>query len=88
MPGPWTSTITISWNANTEPDLAGYRIYSGTSSGSYGTPVQVGAAATSGQVDITASATWFFAVTAFDTSNNESGFSTEVSRAWLLLGNF
>lgn len=87
MPGPWTSTITISWTANTEGDLAGYRIYRGTSSGSYLDSTQVGAAATSGQVSITSSGTWYFAVTAFDSSNNESGYSTEVSRTWLLLGN-
>ena len=90
MPGPWTSRITISWTANSESDLAGYKIYAGRSTGVYGsagTPITVASSATSGVVPIDATGAWYFAVTAFDTTGNESGFSTEVSRSWLLLGN-
>ena len=90
MPGPFTSVHTVSWNANTESDLAGYRIYAGRSSGVYGsagTPTNVGNVL-SGTVTVDASGAWYFAVTAYDTSNNESGFSTEVPRSYLLMGNF
>lgn len=87
MPGPFSSAITLTWNANTESDLAGYRMYYGRSSGVYDGQVSAGLA-TSGQVTITESGLWFFAVTAFDTSNNESEYSAEVSRNWLLMGNF
>lgn len=90
MPGPFTSVHTVSWNANAESDLAGYRIYAGRSSGVYGsvgTPLDVGNVL-SGALTLNANGAWYFAVTAYDTSNNESGFSTEVSRNYLLMGNF
>lgn len=83
----FTGLATIEWDANTEVDLAGYRIYYGRASGVYDGNVNVGNA-TTGSVTLTDSGAWFFAVTAYDTSNNESAFSTEVSRSWLLLGNF
>ena len=85
-----TSDIAFSWNANTEPDLAGYKLYVGRASGVYtasGSPKNMGTA-TSGTFTIDDNGVWYFALTAIDTSNNESGYSTEVSRDWLLLGNF
>ena len=35
-PAARTANATVTWNPNTEADLAGYRIYVGTTSGSYG----------------------------------------------------
>lgn len=87
MPGPWSSTASLTWDANSESDLSGYRIYWGTASGVYGNVEDVGNV-TNGTVTIDASGTWYFAVTAYDTSNNESDFSSEISKSWLLLGNF
>lgn len=90
MPGPFTSVHIISWNANTESDLAGYKVYAGRISGTYGelgSPINVGNV-TSYSLTITSSGEWYFAVKAYDNSNNESDFSTEVARNWLLMGNF
>ena len=75
--------VTISWNRNGEADLAGYRIYYGTSPISLNFIVDVGLTATpiSPSVTLTtfqAYGTLHFAVTAYDTSNNESGLSTPV----------
>jgi hypothetical protein len=34
--------VILSWNPNTEPDLGGYKIYYGTKSRKYETPIDVG----------------------------------------------
>lgn len=66
------------WDANTETDLAGYNIYYGLSSRVYGSPVGVGLN-TFYLLDFKDGKTWYFAVTAFDTAANESGYSPEVT---------
>src|SRR5439155_23215763 len=37
-----TAQVTLAWDPNTEPDLAGYKVYVGTTSGVYSTPINVG----------------------------------------------
>lgn len=79
----FAAEVTLSWNANTESDLAGYKVYQSTTSGQYGPPV-----ATLGKVtqhtltlpQLTVDATYFFTITAYDQAGNESGKSNEVSR--------
>ena len=73
--------MTLDWNPNTEPDLAGYRIYRATASGAYGGPVgQAPANATSFVVNgLQPGVTYFFVITAFDSAGNESVRSAEVS---------
>ena len=74
------ATINVSWNPNTEEDLAGYRLYVGEASGQYGEPVGVGNV-TGHVMEITPQhgATYYFALTAYDTSGNESGYSAEAT---------
>lgn len=74
------ATVQITWNPNTEEDLAGYRLYVGQASGQYGEPVDVGNV-TGHVMEITPEygATYYFALTAYDTSGNESGYSAEAS---------
>src|SRR5574341_291157 len=69
----------LSWNANTESDLAGYHVHYGTTSGSYTTVIPVGLV-TSYTVTGLGPGTFYFAVTADDTAGLRSGFSTEVSK--------
>lgn len=95
----FAGSATLSWNANTETDLAGYKIYYGTSArtgtnpGSattqplpkcglcgYSTSVNVGNVRTYTISSLTNNTTYYFSVSAYDTSNNESAFSTQVSK--------
>ena len=71
--------VTLAWDGNTEPDLAGYRVHYGTASGSYTTSVDVHNVTTSSIGTLTAGQTYYFAVTAYDASGNESGYSNQVS---------
>jgi hypothetical protein len=78
--------VTLSWTRNGESDLAGYRVYYGTSPISLNHSVDVGLTSTPTNPSVTltsfqAYGTLHFAITAYDTSNNESEFSTAVSMA-------
>lgn len=76
-------TATLSWAANPDPDLAGYRIYYGTVSGKYLQARGQGVATrtTAHTVDNLQAATrYYFAITAVDSNGNESGFSQEVTK--------
>lgn len=70
----------LSWNANIESDLAGYKVYFGTATGVYGLPIDVGNVTTFDVPGLDGGTTYFFAVTAYDVAGNESGFSNEVSK--------
>jgi hypothetical protein len=78
--------ITIAWNPNKEPGLAGYQVYYGTSAGSYNSCVDVGnpPESSSGLIEYTLTALdkgkkYYIAVIAYDKNRNTSGFSSEVS---------
>ena len=79
-PSPTNGTATVTWSPNTEADLAGYKLYVGTSSGIYSRTVDVGKV-TSYVISLPKGVTYFFVLTAYDRSGNESGRSTEVSRS-------
>jgi hypothetical protein len=73
-------TVSLNWNDNSESDLAGYTVYRSTTSGSGYSAIASGLGASactnSGLVNGT---TYYYVVTASDDSENESGFSAEVS---------
>ena len=78
---------TLTWNpptTNTDgtplTDLAAYKVYYGTASGSYTTTVDVGNVTSYTVTGLNNNATYYFATTAYDTSGNESGYSNEVSK--------
>ncbi len=80
---PRTANATVSWNANTEQDLAGYRVYVGTRSGVYtfAGPFEVASGTTLTVPNLPVGTTYFFAVSAFDRTGNESTKSAEVSKS-------
>jgi hypothetical protein len=78
-----TSSVTLTWNANTESDLAGYKVYRATASGAYGAPIAAipGDTASYTATGLDFGTTYFFVVTAYDKAGNESAYSNEVSKS-------
>jgi hypothetical protein len=72
-------SVTLEWDANTESDLAGYKVYFGTASRTYGAPITLGKVTTYTVTGLTPGTTYYFAVTAYNTAGLESGYSNEVS---------
>jgi hypothetical protein len=84
-PPPSGGSATVTWNANTEADLAGYRIYYGTSprtSSSYNYPnsISVGKVTSATISGLTIGTKYYIALKAVDTSGNLSGYSVEVTK--------
>ena len=71
--------VIVSWNPNEEPDLAGYRIYYGSASGSHSVMIEVSGTSAYTLTHLEPGQTYYFSATAYDTSGNESAFSEEVS---------
>lgn len=78
---PDTATATLRWSASGEADLAGYRVYDGTSPGAYlqrpGAGIEAGLSPSFQVTGLLTGASYYFASTAYDLSGNESGYSTE-----------
>jgi hypothetical protein len=73
------ASLQVSWNANTDSDLGGYLIYCGTQSGTYSACYDVGKA-TSYQLNaVQGGTTYYIALAAYDTSQNDSALSVEKS---------
>lgn len=84
-------SATLTWNAPTQrsdgsalSDLAGFRIYWGTSEGNYSNSTTLnGAGITIYVVDQLTPATWYFVATALDSQGMESQFSNVASKTVL-----
>jgi len=73
-------SVTVSWDPNTESDLSGYNIYYDTQSVGSGSQVVNAGNVTSFTInELQEGVRYYFRVTAYDYSGNESGFSDEVS---------
>jgi len=82
----WAVTVTVTWNENTEADLAGYKVFQRLAGEEYDytnpaadvvvPPVELPPVPSDGL-------TYCWVVRAYDTSNNESGNSNEVCKTML-----
>lgn len=73
--------ITLAWDANAEPDLSGYKVYSGTASRSYSGSVDVGNWTSCVMGGLEPGKTYFFAAKAYNAAGSESDYSLEVAHS-------
>ncbi len=83
----WGASLGLSWTPPTTnedgtvlTDLARYNVYHGTSSGNYSQITSVGNVTSYEVTNLAAGTVYYFVVTAYDTSGNESGYSNEVGK--------
>ena len=74
-------TATLTWDPSTATNLAGYKVYMGTASGGYSSPITVGNVTSYTISNLGIGNTYYFAVTDYSSSGLESGFSNEVSKS-------
>ncbi|HZD84733.1 MAG TPA: Ig-like domain-containing protein, partial [Gemmatimonadaceae bacterium] len=71
--------VSLAWDRNTEPNISGYKVYVGTTSGVYGVPLDVGNVTAYTVTGLAAGTAYYISVTAYDQTGLESGFSNEVT---------
>lgn len=77
------SSVMLRWDANSEADLAGYRVYYSQDQGDYVSYVTSGVSISpEATVANLSSGTWYFVATALNLAGQQSGYSNEVS--WTL----
>jgi len=74
-----SQSVSLAWNASTTPGTMNYRVRYGTTSGNYSTSLNAGNKTTATVTGLKAGTRYYFAVTATDSSGNESLPSNEVS---------
>jgi len=72
------ATVSLGWNANPEPNIAGYRVYYGTAAAPFANLIDVGLP-TATIINLENGVTYTFAVTPYNTSGVESAYSQPVS---------
>ncbi|MDD5141654.1 MAG: fibronectin type III domain-containing protein [Verrucomicrobiales bacterium] len=86
LPAPYS--LTLAWNPNPAPDVAGYRVYYGTASGDYTNSVAAGNVTTLTVPGLLSGVIYYFAITAVGTNGLASDFSNEISYPQALSGAF
>ncbi|MBN1561854.1 T9SS type A sorting domain-containing protein [candidate division KSB1 bacterium] len=74
----WQDTVLIKWDANTDSDLAGYRLYRGRSEENLTISIDVGLTTSYLDTDVRNDSTYYYAVAAYDFAGNESAHSDVV----------
>jgi PKD repeat protein len=73
----FAGSATLAWDPVTSSSLAGYMLYYGPSAGNYPSKIDVGNTTARTISNLTEGATYHFAVTAYDASHVESGYSND-----------
>lgn len=77
-----TASATLAWRPSSDPTVMGYQLYYGTASHSYTHTVNVGPSSMATVSNLINDTTYYFAVTAYDSSGVQSPFSNEASGAF------
>ncbi len=80
-PPPTGTKASLSWSPVASTDLAGYKVYVGSASGRYGTPLDVGNMTSYVASNLAVGNTYYFVVTSYSSSGSESAYSNEVSKS-------
>ena len=70
--------ITLAWDPNTESDIGGYRVHYGTKSRNYSQVIDAGNRSKCTVKGLSPGRIYYFALTAYDLYDNESGYSAEL----------
>ncbi len=83
MPPPSTHSVALSWTASASSGVNGYNVYRGPVSGGPYAMVSSSPVAATQYTDSTVQAaqTYYYVVTAVNSSNTESAYSNEVAAA-------
>jgi len=73
------ATVNLAWDPSPGPDVAGYKVYYGTSSRNYAYNVNVGKSTSCSLSGLAEGKKYYFAATAYNSSNAESSYSSEIS---------
>jgi len=77
--GEGIGKIKLTWAANKEPDIAGYKVYYGTTAGEYGPAIDVGNVKKFTLGGLIKGQAYYIAIKAYNWYGKESVFSQEVS---------
>jgi hypothetical protein len=74
-----TASATLAWQPSSDPTVMGYQLYYGTASHTYTDTMNVGPSTTATVSNLVSGTTYYFAVTAYNSSGVQSPFSNEAS---------
>ncbi len=73
-----SAQVTLQWDPNLQGNVAGYKVYYGTASGQYQSPIDVGNTTLCTISSLQDGIPYYFAATAYDAAHAESNFSSEI----------
>ena len=71
-------SVSFAWMPNSEPDVAGYKVYYGVASRSYSNAVDAGNATTATVSNLATGTTYYFALVAYNTLGVQSAYTSEL----------
>src|ERR1017187_9444097 len=77
-PSTWAASVSLAWDPSPAPTVAGYELFYGLASGDYASSIDAGTNTSVTVPDLTPGVTYYFAILAYDSIQDESPFSSEI----------